>query len=242
MAMAVSSTEAPKAVAASAPAKLVVAATLLAGACLSGAASAACPPAQPQIEVEGVRGEVRELSDVTLAELATVARGQFQPPRHPLLGVYTSSIGITLRIEDMVIDVSDGLRCTAPEVVHVRLTLMDRTLHLPRDFASNSCLLELSRSHERKHADADDALFERLMASYPEDLRIRFGALVLEPAPSEAAARQRMRARAQSVVEQQLDRYTDAQASLMGEVVDTPEEVARLIDVCEAALLRSNEL
>ena len=112
--MAISSTEAPKAGATPPPATVVVAAALLAGACLSSGASAGCPAARPQIEVEALRGPVRELADVTLAELATVARVQPQPPSHPLLGVYTSSIGIMLRIEDTVIVTETGCEILTP--------------------------------------------------------------------------------------------------------------------------------
>ncbi len=216
--------------------KLPVVAAVLFFACLSAAAAAgACPPARPEIQVEADHGEVQEVSDVTLAELARVAREQAVPPPHRLLGAYSRTIGIGLRIEDAVVEIGGG-RCTVPQVVYVRLALMDRAVHLPRDFADDPCLLDLSRGHERRHAHADDALFDRLIARYPEDLRTRFAVLALEPARSVAAARLRMTVAARGVVEQQLDSYQYAQASRAGEAVDTLEEVARLGESCGGAL------
>jgi hypothetical protein len=212
------------------------AASVLCGGLRTARASTACPPARPAIEVEAGHGQLGEVSDVTLAQLAQVARGQVRPLSHPLLGAYTSSIGIALSIKDKVVEVPGGLRCTVPEVVHVRLTLSNRAAHLPRDFAGDPCLLDLSRSHQRKHADADDALLDRMVAKYPEDLRARFAALTIEPAPSETAARLRMTEAANSVVQQQLDIYERDQAIRAGATVDTPEEVARLDKACGGAL------
>jgi hypothetical protein len=205
-------------------------------------AAPTCPPAHPAIEVEAGHGPVGEVTDVTLAQLAQVARGPARPLRHPLLGAYTSSIGIALSIEDRVVEVGGGLRCTVPAVVHVRLTLSSRAVHLPRDFVGDPCLLDLSRSHQRKHADADDALLDRMVAKYPDDLRARFAAITLEPAPSETLARLRMTEAANSVVQQQLDTYELDQAARAGEAIDTPEEVARLDEACGGALKSGKSL
>jgi hypothetical protein len=218
--------------------KLPIGAAVLFFACVimsAAAAAGACPLARPEIQVDADHGEVQEVSDVTLTELARIAGEQAVPPPHRLLGAYSRTIGIGLRIEDAVVEAGGG-RCTVPQVVYVRLALMDRAVHLPRDFADDPCLLDLSRGHERRHAHADDALFDRLIARYPEDLRTRFAVLALEPAPSVAAARLRMTVAARSVVEQQLDSYQYAQASRAGEAVDTPEEVARLRESCGGAL------
>lgn len=207
----------------------------------AAAAAATCPPARATIDVEAVYRELEEASDVTLAELAQVARQQPRPLRHPLLGAYTRSIAIGLNIEDAVDEVAGGL-CTVPKAIHVRLTLMHRVVHLPRDFASNPCLLDLARSHEQKHGDADDALLDRLVAKYPEDLRNRLTALILEPAPSETEARLQMTEAARRVVQQQLDGYERDQADQVGAAVDTPEEVARLSAACGGALKSGHPL
>jgi len=223
-------------------AKFAVAVLLLCGCLGASSASAACPPAHPAIEVEAGHGPLGEVVDVTLAQLARVTREQARPLRHPLVGAYTRSIGIVLNIEDEVDEIAGGLQCTVPEVVHVRLTLTNRAVHLPRDFAGDPCLLDLSRSHQRKHADADDALLDRLVARYPEDLRTRFATLTLEPAPSKTAARLRMTEAARRVVQQQLDNYERDQAIRAGDAVDTPEEVARLSEACGGALKSGDPL
>jgi hypothetical protein len=205
-------------------------------------ASTACPPARPAVDVAVEHGQLAEVADVTLAELGQVAREQAGPLHHPLLGAYTRSIAIALNIDDAVDEISGGLRCTVPEAVHVKLTLTHRVAHLPRDFAGDPCLLELSRTHERKHADADDALLDRLIAKYREDLRFHFAALKLDPAPSETEARLHMTEAARNMVQQALDSYERDQATRVGAAVDTPEEVARLSDACGGVLKSANPL
>lgn len=69
------------------PAKLTVATVLMLCSSLSVAvASTACPIARPEIQVEAGHGQLGEVTDVTLAQLAQVAREQARPQRHPLLG------------------------------------------------------------------------------------------------------------------------------------------------------------
>lgn len=218
------------------------AAVFLCGGPGTAQAAPVCPSAHPAIEVEAAHRPVEEVSDVTLAQLAQVAREQPRPLRHPLLGAYTSTVAIALDIEDIVVEVPGALRCTVPKVVHVRLTLSNRAVHLPSDFASDPCLLDLSRSHQRKHAAADDALLDRIAARYPDDLRTLFATLALKPAPSETEARLRMTEAANNAVQQQLDIYERDQAALAAATVDTPEEVARLNEACGGALKSGKSL
>ncbi len=215
---------------------LWIASVLLAFPCLNvTAADGACPAASPEVQVETVHGEVRELSDTTVADLARAAKDRNAPLRHPILGAYISSIGIGLRIGDRIVDLGGGHRCSVPEAIHVRLTLTGRAVHLPRDFADNACLLDLARGHQRKHAQADDALFEGVVSGFAEHLRARLATLLPDPAPSESAARLRMTEAARKIVEEQLDSYESAKANV-GKMVDTPEEVVRVSEACGGAL------
>lgn len=199
------------------------------------AADGACPAAQPEVQVETSHGEVRELSDTTVADLARAAKERNVLLRHPILGAYISSIGIALHINDRTVDLGQGRRCSVPELIRVRLVLTGRAVHLPRDFASNACLLDLARGHQQKHAQADAALFDGVVSRFVEDLRVRLARVVPDPAPSETVARLRMTEAARRIVEEQLDSYEAAKANV-GTLVDTPEEVVRLGEACGRAL------
>jgi hypothetical protein len=123
----------------------------------------------------------------------------------------------------------------------VHLSLTGRAVHLPRDFADNGCLLDLARSHQRKHAQADNALFDSVVSTFAEDLRARLATLILDPAPSESAARLRMTEAASKIVEKQLDSYEDAKANV-DKMVDTPEEVVRISKACGGILMSHGRL
>jgi hypothetical protein len=131
----------------------------------------------------GSEEAIREVSDVTVAELARAAKARNSPLRHPIVGAYSRSIGITLNIDDAIVDVAGDRRCAIPKVVHIRIFLTDRAVHLPREFANTPCLLELARGHQQKHAQADDALLDRLVLTLPEELRTGLTTMALEPAP-----------------------------------------------------------
>src|SRR5829696_3955902 len=122
------------------------------------AAGNACPAVRPQVQVEKIRTEVEEFLDTTIAELASIAKRHDVPHRHPVLGVYISSIGLRVDFKEGKTDSNESDRCSTPEVIHVGLALIGRAVHLPRDFANNSCLLDLARGHQKKHAEADEAL------------------------------------------------------------------------------------
>ena len=94
------------------------------------AAHGACPTAQSEVRIETAHGEIRELSDVTVAEVARAAKARNSPLRHPIVGAYSRSIGITLNIDDAIVEVSGNRRCAMPKVVHVRIFLTDRAVHL----------------------------------------------------------------------------------------------------------------
>ena len=204
-------------------------------------ADSACPIARPEVQVEAVHGEVHEVWDTTVEELAQFAKERNLPLHHPILGAYTSTIGIGLIIEDKITDLGEGRRCSAPEVIRVRLSLTGRGIHLPLDFADDGCLLDLARSHQRKHTQADDALFDSIVSRFADDLRARFMTLFLDPAPSESAARLRMTEAASKIVEKQLDRYEDAKANV-DKMVDTPEEVVHISKACGGILMRQGRL
>jgi len=81
------------------------------------AADEKCPAAQPQVEVETIHGDVEELTDTTVAELAAAAKRHNAPLRHPIVGVYISTIAIGLNIKDKIIDLGANRRCSIPEVL-----------------------------------------------------------------------------------------------------------------------------
>ena len=138
---------------------------------------------------------------------------------------------MTFSIDDELVDVVGDRRCAIPKVVHVRILLTERAVHLPLEFANSPCVLALARGHQQKHAQADDDLLDRLVRSLPEDLRAWWAAMVLELVSTEAAARLKMVEAARGILEEQLDSYKDAQFKVDG-TVDTPEEVGRLRDAC----------
>lgn len=199
------------------------------------AADDACPAARLEVQVETTHGELRELFDTTVADLTRIAKDRNAPLRHPILGVYISSIGISLHINDRIAGLGKGRRCSVPEAITVRLALTGRAVHLPRDFAENVCLLDLARGHQRKHAQADADLFDGIVSRFAEDLRARMATLVLEPAPSEAAARLGMTQAVRKIVEEQLQSYENAKVQL-DKMVDTSQEVLRVSNACGGAL------
>jgi hypothetical protein len=82
------------------------------------AAHGACPTAQPEVRIETRHREILELSDVTVAELTRAAKERNSPLRHPILGAYSRSIGITLNFDDVIADVAGDRRCAIPKLVH----------------------------------------------------------------------------------------------------------------------------
>jgi hypothetical protein len=205
------------------------------------AADERCPAAQPQVEVETIHGDVEELTDTTVAELAAAAKRHNAPLRHPIVGVYISTIAIGLQIKDKIVDLGANRRCSVPEVIHVRLGLTGRAVHLPRDFADNPCLMDVARSHQHKHAEADSALISDVVAKYTEQLRARMATLNVEPASSEEEARLRMTEAARNLVKEQLDSYEDMKQHI-NQRVDTPEEVVRMRSACGGTLSKQNTL
>ena len=198
------------------------------------AADEKCPAAQPQVEVETVHGEVEEFTDTTVAELAAAAKRHNAPLRHPIVGVYISTIAIGLDIKDKIVDLDANRRCSIPEAIYVRLGLTNRAVHLPRDFADNPCLMEVARSHQHRHADADRALVNDIVAKYTEQLRARIATLQIDPASSEQEARRRMTEAARNLVREQLDSYEDMKQHV-NQRVDTPE-VVRIRSACGGTL------
>jgi hypothetical protein len=200
-----------------------------------------CPAAQPQVEVETIHGDVEEFTNTTVAELAAAAKRHNAPLRHPIVGVYISTVAIGLNIKDKIVDLGANRRCSIPEAIYVRLGLTDRAVHLPRDFADNPCLMDVARSHQHKHADADRALVNDIVAKYTEQLRARMETLQVEPASSEQEARLRMTEAARNLVKEQLDNYEDMKRHI-NRRVDTPEEVVRMRSACGGTLSKQDGL
>ena len=80
-----------------------------------------------------------------------------------------------------------------------------------------------------------------VVSTFAEDLRARLATLILDPAPSESAARLRMTEAASKIVEKQLDSYEDAKANV-DKMVDTPEEVVRISKACGGILMSHGRL
>jgi len=205
------------------------------------AADEKCPAAQPQVEVETIHGNVEEFTDTTVAELAAAAKRHNAPLRHPIVGVYISTIAVGLNIKDKIVDLDANRRCSIPEVIYVRLGLTGRAVHLPRDFADNPCLMDVARTHQHKHADADRALINDTVAKYTEQLRTRMATLHVEPASSEQEARSRMREAARNLVKEQLDSYEDMKQHI-NQRVDAPEEVVHMRSACGGTLSKQDGL
>jgi hypothetical protein len=205
------------------------------------AADEKCPAAQPQVEVETIHGDVEEFTDTTVAELAAAAKRHNAPLRHPIVGVYISTIAIGLNINDKIIDLGANGRCSIPEAIYVRLGLTGRAVHLPRDFADNPCLMDVARNHQHKHADADRALVNDIVAKYTEQLRTRMATLQVEPASSEQEARIRMAEAARNLIKEQLDSYEDMKQHI-NQRVDTPEEVVHMRLACGGTLSKQDRL
>jgi hypothetical protein len=205
------------------------------------AADEKCPAAQPQVEVETIHGDVEEFTDTTVAELAAAAKRHNAPLRHPIVGVYISTIAIGLNIKDKIVDLGANRRCSIPEVIYVRLGLTGRAVHLPRDFADNPCLMDVARTHQHKHAEADRALINDVVVRYMEQLRARMVTLQVEPASSEQEARLRMTEAARNLVKEQLDSYEDMKQHI-NQRVDAPEEVVHMRSACGETLSKQDGL
>jgi hypothetical protein len=199
------------------------------------AADEKCQAAQPEVEVETIHGDVEEFTDTTVAEFTAAAKRHNAPLRHPIVGVYISTIAIGLNIKDKIVDLGANRRCSIPEAIYVRLGLTGRAVHLPRDFANHPCLMNVARSHQHKHADADRDLVNDIVAKYTEQLRTRMATLQVEPASSEQEARSRMTEAARNLVKEQLDSY-ESMKQHVNQRVDTPDEVVHMRSACGGTL------
>jgi hypothetical protein len=87
---------------------------------LSGYHSSArrLPNRAAEVRIETRHREILDLSDVTVAELTRAAKERNSPLRHPILGAYSRSIGITLNFDDVIADVAGDRRCAIPKLVH----------------------------------------------------------------------------------------------------------------------------
>jgi hypothetical protein len=200
--------------------------------CPVAGASITCPPARPHVQVEHLNSNVEEFFDTTIAELRLAAQRLNVTLRHPILGTYVSSIGIRVDIKGSDVGLGGSDQCPSPETIYVRLGLLGRARHLPKDFADDACLLEIARSHHKKHADADEALFNETVLSFADNLRARLNSLAVESASSDVDAKLNMTEAARKIVEEELNRY-EAAKQLVDELVDSPEEIARLRLACD---------
>jgi len=183
------------------------------------------------VRIETAHGEIRELSDVTVAEVARAAKARNSPLRHPIVGAYSRSIGITLNIDDTIVEVTGNRRCAIPKVVHVRIFLTRPCRPPASRIRQHSLPARAGARAAAKACSSRRCLLDRLVLSLPEDLRAGLATMALEPAPSEATARLGMIEAARRIIEQQLDSYEDAQAKIGG-ALDTPEEIGRLREAC----------
>ena len=112
-------------------------------------------------------------------------------------------------------------------ILTVKIT---RTIHIPREFGADACLLELAREHEQKHVEAGDAAMAQMEPKLLEALRSALRR-PSAPQPSRSEAVAFLLKGMQSEIVQSINQIV-AEHKRLSAAINTPEEYHRLATSC----------
>lgn len=176
------------------------------GRVLIGALAAAAPGVTAEAAGCGSRGPasvevaVREAplsvrTDFSLAELGGMSVQLSREVRHPVLGLYSMSVGYMLR--RVAVDALPPSRTGGPPCLHVvvqaELVATDQRIEVGRDLLGDPCRLRAAIAHYGHHAAAASRALERFAAQLPHGLEPQMDRYVaghsVRPGAEDAALR-----------------------------------------------------
>jgi len=117
-----------------------------------------CPVPTPEtISVDVDRPYIDFSSKVTLNELRQAAAASNYSG--PILGAYQVDIQYVANVDQTTREIVSGAFCVDPEHVIVRVKIT-QTIHIPKEFTSDNCLLKLVREYQGQRARAAEAALD----------------------------------------------------------------------------------
>jgi hypothetical protein len=190
-------------------------------------------PMPKTVRVDLADSPMRLSTEISLKEMRQAAAG-----RHPgpIVGAYRLTIGYAADIDGTVQEVGPGRYCPTPQYVILRAQV-ERVIYVPREFAADDCLSALSRSHEEKHAQAQDGALENLQTRLLTAVNSVISQSPRDARASGADALAAFTKALQASVEELLNKIEAERARLNG-AVDTPDELDRLRRACQGRALQ----
>ena len=117
-----------------------------------------CPVPTPEtISVDVDRPYIDFSSKVTLNELRQAAAASNYSG--PILGAYQVDIQYVANVDQMTREIVSGAFCIDPGHVIVRVKIT-QTIHIPKEFTSDDCLLKLVREYQGRRARAAETALD----------------------------------------------------------------------------------
>jgi hypothetical protein len=195
-------------------------------------AAAACPRPPPvKALVMAGMDPLSVSTDFSLAKLRELAKQANRAAAHPAYGFYLGAVADAIEV-DIGNDAHDA--CLGPIDIRVTLKLTHRRIEVAQELRDDPCKFAIVVAHYQRHAEADEAVFERYIVRVTATLsHTPTAAFVTDPVAG--STRKQIALAVQSIIEPVLTAMEADRASV-GKTVDTPAEVNRLESVCTKQL------
>lgn len=171
-----------------------------------------------------------------LFELQNLSRsGQHSIREGWTLGLATYKPVIEIRLPVTLVQTEGGLACAAINKLDARLGYKDVVVYVAREIPRNTCGFDEVFRHEMKHIEANRAVLDAYVPIVSDRLRehLKFNGVIRQENPDYAV--EVLRDKLRDIVEktmQEMDRDNAARQ----EAIDSPEEYARIGNVCDGQL------
>jgi len=187
-----------------------------------------CPvPTSETVSVDVDRPAINYSSKMTLNEMQKVAAaGNYSGP---ILGFYHLDIKYVANVDQTTREIIPGRFCIDPGHVRVRVEIA-QTIHIPKEFTSDDCLLTLAREYQGKRARAAEAALDTVQPVFLAALDSALHRQRLRRL-SEGAAIEVFLKDIQDEIEAAIDRIQAERNQLMTSA-DTPADKERRSHAC----------
>ena len=204
---------------------------------MAPAAEAACSSASVVLAEIAVReAPLVTQRTLTLADLRAMAAQLGRRVVHPVLGLYSGTIGYAVRDVEVTVSPPAAQRDAMCPGVHIRADLIvaDRRIVVASDLSSTPCLLKAALDHYRRHASAAQVALQRFASALPGAIGPEVDRHMRERSNMPRDGGQDLRDYVGALLDRAVADFTASLAEVQAEV-DSPEEVRRLTTPCEAS-------
>lgn len=193
--------------------------------------AAACsrPPPVKAFVVAGI-DPLSIATDLSLAELRELADQANRGAAHPPYGFYRGDVADAIKV-DIGNDAYDA--CLGPIVIRVALKLANRHIEVAQELRNDPCKFAKVVAHYQRHAEADEAVFERYVVRATATL-LHTPASSFVVGSAAGSVRKQIALAVQSIIEPVLTAM-DADRASVRKTVDTLAEVNRMETACTNA-------